>query len=232
MLHKDTYYAIGLMSGSSLDGLDLCYVRFKMPDLRFEYEILQADCIEYTNEFRERLRNAANLSAFEFAKLHTELGKYFGELTNDFIQRNKINNLDFICSHGQTIFHQPNLGFTSQIGCGAQIATQTNCKVVCDLRTSDVAYSGQGAPIVPIAEKYLFSDFDVFLNIGGIANIAFHIDDSITAYDICAANTVLNYLAKQKGLDFDKAGKLAQSGTIIQSLLIELNEIRFCRQIR
>lgn len=251
MLHNHIYHAIGLMSGSSLDGLDICYVEFRDnsqsstingkeikndKEPGFSYTILKADCIEYTPAFRERLRHASNLSAFEFAKLHTELGKYFGHLTRDFIQLNKLENIDFICSHGQTIFHQPNLGFTTQIGCGAQVAAQTNCKVVCDLRTSDIAQGGQGAPIVPIAEQYLFADYDVFLNIGGIANIAFHQNKStlenknIIAYDICAANTVLNYLAKQKGLEYDKEGKLAQSGTVIESLLIELNAIRFCQQ--
>ena len=230
MTNKRSYYAIGLMSGSSLDGLDICYVRFQNYDFRFEYEIIQADCIEYTNEFRERLRNAPNLSAFEFSKLHTELGKYFGQLTNDFNKKNKIEKLDFICSQGQTIFHQPNLGFTTQIGCGAQIAAQTNYKVVCDLRTSDVANAGQGAPIVPIAERYLFSAYKVFLNIGGIANIAFHEDGKIIAYDVCAANTLLNFFAKQKGLEYDKDGNLARSGNIIPALLDELNNIAFCKQ--
>ncbi|HUM51430.1 MAG TPA: anhydro-N-acetylmuramic acid kinase [Chitinophagales bacterium] len=235
MLHNTIFHAIGLMSGSSLDGLDLCYVRFQHSNLRFEYEIIYADCIEYSNEFRERLRNAPNLSAFEFAKLHTELGKYFGQLTADFIEKNKIEKLDFICSHGQTIFHQPNLGFTTQIGCGAQIASQTNCKVVCDLRTSDVANAGQGAPIVPIAEQFLFPDYKAFLNIGGIANISYRSEsenesESVIAYDVCAANTLLNYFAKQKGLDYDKDGNLARNGNVIPELLNELNEIAFCKQ--
>lgn len=239
MIDKSTFFAIGLMSGSSLDGLDICFVEFSVNEQKtYDYKILQADCIEYTNEFRERLRNAPNLSAFEFAKLHTSLGKYFGELTNDFIQKNQIEKLDFICSHGQTIFHQPNSGFTTQIGCGAQIAAQTNCKVICDLRTSDVSNNGQGAPIVPIVEQYLFPDYKAFLNIGGIANISFRSesdgknesDGNIIAYDVCAANTLLNYFAKQKGFDFDKNGNLAKSGLIIPALLNELNEINFCKQ--
>ena len=239
MLHNTIFHAIGLMSGSSLDGLDICYVEFTATSANHEqtsvnFKILHADCIEYSAEFRERLRNASNLSAFEFAKLHTEIGKYFGELTNDFIRNNKPEKIDFICSHGQTVFHQPNLGFTAQIGCGAQIAAQTNCKVICDLRTSDIAYGGQGAPIVPIAEKYLFPDHKVFLNIGGIANIAFHKSEGaekIIAYDVCAGNTVLNYLARQKELDYDKDGKLARSGNVIPGLLLELNNVDFCKQM-
>ncbi|HNM31390.1 MAG TPA: anhydro-N-acetylmuramic acid kinase [Chitinophagales bacterium] len=228
------------MSGSSLDGLDICYVELKTNNLSdnhhiaIDYTIIEADCIEYTSVFREQLREAPNLTALGFAQLHTEIGKYFGILTNEFIQKNKIRSLDFICSHGQTIFHQPNSGFTTQIGCGAQIAAQTNTKVICDLRTSDVAYGGQGAPIVPIAEKYLFPEFSAFLNIGGIANISFanKIDklNSIIAYDVCAANTVLNFLAKQKNAAFDKDGNWAKNGAINNTLLEALNGIEFCNQ--
>lgn len=244
MLQHNSFHAIGLMSGSSLDGLDICYVEFNsnsqwsMVNRHWlvDYKILQADCIEYTSEFRERLRNAPNLSAWEFAKLHTEVGFYFGKLTQDFILKNKLEKVDFIGSHGQTIFHQPLAGFTTQIGCGAQIAAQTNCKVICDLRTSDVAYGGQGAPIVPVAEKYLFPDYKIFLNIGGIANISFHESESdvesdrVIAYDVCAANTLLNYLSQQKGLAYDENGQLAQKGSIVYSLLDELNNIAFCKQ--
>ncbi len=247
---RQTYYAIGLMSGSSLDGLDICYVRFKVngfneidsSPLTVDYNILKADCIEYPIEFRERLRNAPHLSAFEFARLHTEVGNYFGQLTALFIQKNNIETVDFICSHGQTIFHQPSAGFTTQIGCGAQIAAITNSKVVCDIRTSDVAHGGQGAPLVPVAEQYLFPDYNTFLNIGGIANISFHhpnsqekvsvaeISKKVIAYDVCAANTLLNYLAQQNGLTFDTNGDLARKGTAVQSILDELNTIAFCKQ--
>lgn len=230
MLQNSLYHTIGLMSGSSLDGLDICYVQFNPVNTDFEYKILQANCIEYSERFRERLRQAPNLSAMQLAQLHTELGKYFGETTAAFIQQHKIEKIDFICSHGQTIFHQPLLGFTSQIGCGAQIAAKTNCKVICDLRTTDIAYGGQGAPIVPIAEKYLFPDYSTFLNIGGIANISHQKENYTSAFDVCAANTLLNYLAKQKNLVYDKDGLLARKGTIIPNLLAALNNIEFCKK--
>ncbi len=241
------------MSGSSLDGLDICYVEFLVYSPKsidnsnsknninhrlssIDYKIHKADCVEYDSVFRNRLQDAPGLSAFEFAKLHTEIGKYFGELTKDFIKKNEIEKVDLLASHGQTIFHQPGLGFTTQIGCGAQIAAQTNCKVVCDLRSSDVANGGQGAPIVPVAENYLFSDYKVFLNLGGIANIAFHNPKSlkglseIIAYDVCAANTLLNYFAGQKGLKYDYNGDLARNGNINNDLLAQLNAIDFCKQ--
>ncbi|HNF50820.1 MAG TPA: anhydro-N-acetylmuramic acid kinase [Chitinophagales bacterium] len=232
MLQNKTVYGIGLMSGSSLDGLDICYVKFEQQKSSICYTILQATCIAYDKQQTEKLRKAAQLTAFEFAALHTEMGKFFGSLTHQFIQQHQIEKLDFIASHGQTIFHQVATGFTTQIGCGAQIAAQTGHKVVCDLRTADVAYGGQGAPIVPIAEKYLFPDFSFFLNIGGIANIAIHNKEKTTihAYDICAGNTMLNYLAKQKNLDFDDNGNLARNGKVINELLEKLNAIPFCKQ--
>ena len=234
MLHKSIFHVIGLMSGSSLDGLDICLVEFNvensLPVNSFSYKIITAECIEYNTNFRERLREAPQLSAFEFAKLHTELGANFGRLTADFIEKNEIKSLDFIVSHGQTIFHQPKLGFTSQIGCGAQIAAQTKCKVICDLRSSDIAHGGQGAPIVPIAEKHLFPNYSTFLNLGGIANISFHKkENEIYAYDVCAANTMLNYFAQQLHLNYDEDGKIARKGNIIPSLLNELNQIHFCQ---
>ncbi len=237
MTKKTTFFAIGLMSGSSLDGLDICYVRFLaengQPDrlpININYNIIHAECIEFSPEFRNRLKDAEHLSAFEFAQLHMEVGLYFGQLTHAFIQKNNIEIPDFICSHGHTIFHQPTSGFTTQIGCGAQIAAQTGCKVVCDLRTTDVAYHGQGAPIVPVAEQYLFPDREIFLNIGGIANIAFHQEEKVIAYDICAANTLLNHLAKEQGKAFDESGRMARSGNIIPELLNQLNNIGFCKQ--
>jgi anhydro-N-acetylmuramic acid kinase len=223
-----SYQVVGLMSGSSLDGLDLCYVRIKIYDLRFEYEILAVDCVEYSADFKSKLRNAPVGSAFELAPLHTELGKYFGNRTRELIDNHNLDKPDLVVSHGQTIFHQPQKGFTTQIGCGAQIAAQTNCKTVCDLRSTDVAYGGQGAPIVPVAEKYLFPEYNCFLNLGGIANISFHMDDGcVLAYDVCAANTLLNHLALQKGLELDKDGCLARSGEIHAGLLNELNNISF-----
>lgn len=245
MLANHSYYAIGLMSGSSLDGLDICYVDFFVKDDNFNtknhalssssqpkisYKILHADCVVYPTEMQEQIRNAPNLSAFDFAQLHTNLGRYFGVLTNKFMQINSISKIDFICSHGQTIFHQPQLGFTTQIGCGAQIAAQTSCKVICDLRTMDVAYNGQGAPIVPIAEQFLFPQYAAFLNIGGIANISLHTSKNIIAYDVCAGNTVLNYLANICGFNFDKDGELAKKGSVNSSLLEALNSLEFCKQ--
>jgi anhydro-N-acetylmuramic acid kinase len=228
---QQAYTAIGLMSGSSLDGLDICCVQFKIDNDTFLYNILHTTCLPYLDAFREKLKNTVQLSAFELAKLDVELGIFFGENTKKFIQEYQIQHVDFICSHGQTIFHQPQLGFTVQIGNGNQIAATTGIKTIADLRIADVAQGGQGAPIVPIAEKYLFSKFNIFLNIGGICNISFHQQNNIRAYDICAGNTLLNYLANLKNIAFDKNGNLSRIGTVNLALLEQLNAIEFCRQI-
>lgn len=231
------------MSGSSLDGLDICHVEFqtdirdhKLSEVR--YKILHADCIPFDRDFRQQLKNAASGNAYELAQLHTEVGRYFGSLTRSFLETHHIDSVDLLSSHGHTVFHQPEKGFTLQIGCGAEIAAQTQCKVVCDLRSSDVAYGGQGAPIVPMAEKYLFPEHRIFLNIGGIANISFHGSESeresgrrkesgVVAFDVCASNTLLNHLARHKGMEYDKGGILAKSGKIIPALLEQLNAIPF-----
>lgn len=238
------------MSGSSLDGLDICAVTFTIDSQKgnptqqygnnaqptilpsnIEYKIIAAECIAFNDAFKDRIRLATQSNAFDFAQLHTEIGKYFGLLTADFIQENKINNIDFIASHGQTIFHQPLSGFTTQIGCGAQIAAQTGYKVICDFRTTDVAHGGQGAPLVPIVEKYLFPQFKAFLNIGGICNISLHgKEDVISGYDICAGNTLLNFFAGKKNMQYDENGVLARSGKILPDLVDELNQIPFCLQ--
>ena len=227
---QQDFYAVGLMSGSSLDGLDLCYVHFiRQDNSSFSYKIIHSDYVAYDDIFREQLKQAPELSAFAFAKLHADLGRFFGMHTLSFFQKYAIDKIDFICSHGQTVFHQPTLNFSSQIGCGATIAQITKVKTISDLRMSDAAAGGQGAPIVPIAEKYLFPDFNIFLNIGGICNIAFHNNNQILAYDVCAGNTLLNYLAKEKKKNYDEGGILARKGNICNELLETLNAIDFCK---
>lgn len=132
-----------------------------------------------------------------------------------------------IASHGHTTFHAPGGGMTAQLGEGAAIAATTQINVVSDLRSLDVAFGGQGAPIVPIGEKLLFPDYSLFLNIGGIANLSFKSDTGYIAFDVCAANRVLNMLAQMEGKDFDTNGAIAASGSIDNALLSELNALEY-----
>lgn len=224
-----TYYAIGLMSGSSLDGLDIAYCRFDYTD-KWSFEILKADCVAYSACWIEKLKSAVGLNAVQLVELHTAYGHYLGETVSKFIQQNNIQQVDLIASHGHTVFHYPAKKFTCQIGDGAAIAAITGIKTVSDLRAVDIALGGQGAPIVPIGDKLLFAAYKYCLNIGGIANISCKSNGAILAYDVCAANQVLNYYASQVGLEYDKGGELAAQGKVDGELLAKLNALQFHHQ--
>lgn len=222
-----TYKAIGIMSGSSLDGIDVAYCVFKKEDKNWRFQISAAECYPYTSELHKKLKTIGNLSAEEFVKLDVELGKLFAEKVQHLLSTKKLSKPDFIGSHGHTAFHNPASGYTSQIGSGAVLNSLTQIPVICDLRTQDVALGGQGAPIVPLGEKYLFSNYKIFLNIGGIANIAMHEKKKIKAFDVCPANTLLNFYAQKEGKPFDESGNIARTGTCHDKLLEELNNLDF-----
>lgn len=225
------YKVIGLMSGSSLDGLDIAFVELQENGGKWNYEILLADCLEYDKAWIEKLKNSVNLNALDYQLLHTEYGHYVGKQINFFIEKNNLyHQVNLISSHGHTTFHVPEKLMTAQLGEGAAIAAETLLPVVTDLRNMDIAFGGQGAPIVPIGEKLLLSDFDYFLNLGGIANISIKKDDSFIAFDICPANRVLNMLAEEKGLPFDEDGKIAATGNINNELLQKLNELEYYKK--
>ena len=223
------YHIVGLMSGTSLDGLDIAYCRFELENDLWHYQILQAKTISYSNSWRERLSRVDLANAEEFARTDSDAGYLFGKLTREFINKHKLEP-DFIASHGQTIFHQPENRFTTQIGKGAAIAAVTALPVVCDFRSTDVAWGGQGAPLVPIGDKLLFPDYDYCLNLGGIANISYDEEGVRIAYDICPVNMVLNTLAQKMDLAFDHSGKLASEGTIHTQLLDQLNQLPYYHQ--
>jgi anhydro-N-acetylmuramic acid kinase len=225
------YKVIGLMSGSSLDGLDIVHVQLDEVRGAWSYQILHSDCVSYPEHWLSDLRHAINFSAGDFLKLHTRYGKYLGEQINEFIDKYNLgHHVHFIASHGHTVFHEPANGTTCQIGDGATIAAITGLPVISDLRAIDVALGGQGAPIVPIGDKLLFSSYDYLLNIGGIANITvqtnFRQTDEIVpvAFDICPANQILNALAEREGKDMDRDGAMAADGQILQDVLSDLND--------
>jgi anhydro-N-acetylmuramic acid kinase len=222
------YKVIGLMSGSSLDGLDVAFVEFQEKSGKWYYEISHVGCIEYEIEWIAKLKNATDLSAKDYQLLHTEYGKYLGEKVNEFIESNQLQHtVNLISSHGHTTFHFPEKRMTHQLGEGAAIAAETRLPVVSDLRALDIAFGGQGAPIVPMGEKLLFPDDHFFLNIGGIANISVNKENEMIAFDVCAANRVLNMLATEKNQDYDEGGKLASSGRINNELLEKLNSLDY-----
>ena len=216
---------IGLMSGTSLDGLDLCYVRFKY-DGKWEYKISKAVSWPYPDNIKDSLANAQSMSALEYAQFNSEYGIYLGQQTAAFIQKYKLKP-DLIASHGHTIFHRPEIRFTAQIGSGAGIVAETGVDCVCDFRTTDVALYGQGAPLVPIGDRSLFEEYDYCLNMGGFSNISFNEGGERKAYDISPVNYVLNYYTRQIGKEYDKEGEMAGSGKVDKALLCALNGLDF-----
>ncbi|MEI6123948.1 MAG: anhydro-N-acetylmuramic acid kinase [Bacteroidota bacterium] len=208
----ETYYSvIGIMSGTSLDGLDLAYCRFGKQGENWNYQIINTTTIAYSAEWKNRLADAGSLTAIEFSLLHVDFGRYVGGCVTKFMGDNEIQ-ADFISSHGHTVFHRPEKNLSVQIGCGAAIAAETQMKVICDFRSLDMAYKGQGAPLVPLGDVLLFGQYDACLNIGGFANISYNLDKERIAYDICPANMVLNNFAKKLNFEFDNGGEIARSG--------------------
>jgi anhydro-N-acetylmuramic acid kinase len=220
---------IGVMSGTSLDGMDICYAEFGMASGKWEYHIIKAEEEPYPDNIKEALDSAQNMTAFEYARLHSDYGTYLGKRIKAFVERNEAVP-EFIACHGQTIFHQPEIGLTTQIGSGAGIAAVSGIDCICDFRTTDVALGGQGAPLVPIGDRYLFGDYDYCLNLGGFSNISFESAGTRLAYDICPVNYVLNHYMRQVGKDYDNDGLTARSGKICKKLLDKLNALPFYAQ--
>ena len=221
-----TYFAIGLMSGTSLDGLDICYAKFQNIT-NWEFEILKTETIPYSPEWKNRLQNAILLSAEDLLALDKEYGFYLGEKTQEFISKNNIVDLDFIASHGHTVFHQPQRKFTLQIGDGRAIKLTTKKPVIYDFRSQDVLMGGNGAPLVPIGDELLFSQYDACLNLGGFSNISLQKNHQRIAFDISPVNVVLNYFAEKLGKNYDENGDFARNGAINFKILEELNTLTF-----
>lgn len=222
---------LGLMSGTSLDGLDLCLTRFWLEEEQWKYDIVEAETLPYSSEWESRLRNASELEAIELHLLDREYGSLIGRLCREFLKRHQIK-ADLIASHGHTIFHQPHNRMSVQIGHGAFIAAASGVDVVNDFRSTDTANGGQGAPLVPLAEKWLFQKSHSFLNIGGIANLSIHQSNGvISGYDICGANQVLNWISQKYFHElYDEAGRKASKGAVIPELLQKLNQIEFYKK--
>lgn len=213
------------MSGSSMDGIDLVCCNFSLVNNQWRFDILASETVPYNETWRQRLSQLYKQKADIYPKLDFFYGKYIGKLINEFISKNNLN-VDLIASHGHTAFHRPKDGFTAQIGDGAAIQAETGIPVVCNFRTTDVALGGQGAPLVPVGEKFLFSGFDGFLNLGGFANITI-MGSNITAFDISPCNIVLNRAARWLKKPYDDGGQIAASAEVDPELLKELNELEY-----
>ncbi len=223
------FRAIGVMSGTSLDGLDLSLAEYSYKNNYWDYIIVKTETVPYPKTFKESLRNATNVSGNELMRQDALFGKWIAKRILKFIPQ-KEEKIHVIGSHGHTIFHNPKEGYTTQIGNGAHIAALTGIPCVCDFRMGDIARKGQGAPLAPIGDELLFNKFDYCLNIGGIANISYRKNDKRIAYDICPANIALNQIANQLGLEYDDGGEIGKTGEVIIPLLNKLNELNYYKK--
>ena len=226
-MEKKHYNVIGVMSGTSLDGVDLAHIKFCLEDKKWNFEILESETIGYSQNWIDQLKSAVDFSETKLEKLNQDYTKLLSSIIATFIEKHKIENLDAVCSHGHTILHQPQNGFTLQIGNLPEIASLIHQTVVCDFRVQDVKLGGQGAPLVPIGDRILFSEYDYCINLGGFSNVSFEQNGKRIAFDISPVNTVLNFYANQLGLNYDDKGNISRTGKINTDLLNELNALEF-----
>ncbi len=217
---------IGLMSGTSLDGLDIALVDFTHENQKYSFTVLEAETLAYTANWRAALQSAPSLSGHQLLQLHRDYGKWLGEQVQQFLS-NYNQTADFIGSHGHTLFHEPLNEFNFQLGEGSALAVSAGIPVYCDFRSLDILLGGQGAPLVPIGDKYLFSEYRFCLNLGGFANLSVHKDTGMLAYDISACNLVLNHFAQRMGAEYDEGGRLARSGKFRSELFQALEAIEY-----
>ncbi len=224
---KNHYYIIGVMSGTSLDGIDLAYLHFSYTNNQWHYKIETATTIPYPEKWSTTLPNLIHNTKEELQQIDKEYTQYLAQVITNFINKNTVKKLDAVASHGHTALHQPKKGITYQLGNLPEIATLINAKVICDFRTQDVALQGQGAPLVPIGDALLFAAYDYCLNLGGFANISFQENQNRIAFDICPVNSILNTYAQKLGKPYDKEGDFAASGIVNKTLLNQLNQIAY-----
>jgi len=224
---KDQYRVTGLMSGSSMDGVDLACCDFTWDGEEWHYRITGAETFSYGDDLLRKLAGACDLGQSDIQQLDLELGSYYAYLLNTFHRQTGLYP-DFISSHGHTILHDPARGITFQAGNGRIMADKTQITVINNFRSEDVAQGGQGAPLVPLGDRLLFKQYEGCLNLGGFANISFEDSNgTLIAYDLCPANMALNSVAALEGLDYDRNGEMARRGHIDEGLLEQLNRLDY-----
>ena len=227
-MKNSQYRVIGIMSGTSLDGVDVVFVRLFIHDGKWSFKLEKGQTIPYSDSWRGRLKKSIELNKAALDRLDEEYTVYLAQIVTAFIQENILENLDFVCSHGHTILHRPDLGYTVQIGNLPLLADLIQHKVVCDFRVQDVLLGGQGAPLVPIGDRLLFDAYTACLNLGGFANVSYENNLNYRiAFDLCPVNVLLNEQASKLGLLYDPQGENAKEGTVFQPLLDALNALEY-----
>ena len=222
---NDKSLILGLMSGTSMDGLDISCARYYQKHNAWHYELIASETITYDSKIKSDLLNTFH-KVSDLEEMDVKFASCLSNYIKDFLKKYNLQ-IDLISSHGHTIFHDPKNGYTKQIGLGSVIAENVGVPVVSNFRQQDIDLGGQGAPLVPIGDKLLFSEYDACINLGGIANISFDFKGKRLAYDISPCNMILNFLAKKSGKDFDEYGKMASEGQVDNILLNNLDKISY-----
>ena len=220
------FNVIGVMSGTSLDGVDIVYVKFTLNE-SWRFKIINSKTYKYADSTVDMLSDISKKNLEEIKEIDDLYSKKLAKIINEFIEEFSINKIDFVSSHGHTAIHDPSNLITYQMGNLSTLSTEINQKVICDFRVQDVKLGGEGAPLVPVGEKYLFQEYDSFINLGGFANISNHKGESLIAYDICPVNIILNNLSKKIGKDYDNKGSIASSGKLILNLYDQLQKLEY-----
>lgn len=226
-----TFRVIGLMSGTSLDGLDVANVTFILSEKNtWSFKLVHSAFYTYDEELLSRLKSAHECSSSDLVELSSELGVFYADMVNLFIKEFRLekDQINFVASHGQTVFHQPQKGYTLQIGNGPELAINTGLSTIVDFRSKDVALDGNGAPLIPVADHLLFSNYaESFLNLGGFSNVSYKKDGRVYSFDICPVNIIINDLMRTVGEEYDAFGKYGMGGMVNESLLQQLNSLTY-----
>lgn len=228
-MENQLYTIIGVMSGTSLDGIDMAIINFTKGE-KWKFSFMKTATVPYPLSWKSKLASAIKLDDVELAGLNLDYTHYLAQVISSFIDQNDLTEVDAICSHGHTVKHEPENNFTLQIGNLPQLAEQLKKRVICNFRVQDVELGGQGAPLVPIGDELLFAEYKYCLNLGGFANISTRFKEKRIAYDICAVNTILNFYTKKLGEEFDAGGKIAKSGTLNAELLQKLDGLLYYKK--
>ena len=222
---KDKYVVLGLMSGTSMDGLDISCAEYYKTNNRWKFKLLEGQTFSYNksikSDFVKLFNGKHNIEDMDIKFAHT-----ISDFIISFLENYDLHP-DLISSHGHTIFHQPENGYTLQIGSGKIIAERIQIPVVNNFRQQDIDFGGQGAPLVPVGDKLLFSEYDACVNLGGIVNISYDYYNSRIAYDVAPCNLILNYLSEKKGQEYDHKGDMALTGKVHKQLLKTLSAINY-----
>jgi anhydro-N-acetylmuramic acid kinase len=224
-MHDSNYRMIGLMSGTSGDGLDIAYCEFNKNEA-WHFQIKAAETVAFPTKLHKKLMKSHRLNGLNLALLDVRFGNWMGEKVKAFVEKHQLSP-NAVASHGHTVFHQPDKGLSLQIGNGWALHQASGLPVVNDFRMADIQLGGQGAPLVPIGDKLLFSEYDYCINLGGIANISMEQDGRRVAFDICPFNLLLNHFAAACGKPYDKGGKLAEEGSLLKEQLEKLNKLPY-----